>query len=188
MIIQATKLRIIEKDACNICKVDNNGLLGKVGDKLLGRPTENEIISCRKFYYPYYCILVKVSTPTYKNVVDTTRYEKLVVDGCFGYLHYMEGIPETDSVDIPLKDIAAKKITQAQAHEKVSNYIKNKIFKKRQLLPNIEFRNTLLIYKPLFAVLCKKGNKKFYRVVDGELGVKDFTFDVYYRKITFLED
>lgn len=188
MIIQCTKLRMTAEEAGELCKTENNGLLGKAEDWLFRRPAEADILSVRQFYYPYYCILVKAMIPSYKGIRDRAQMEKFVIDGCFGYLNAMEGIPATEPIDYPKKDIARIVITEDAAKDKIQEFIKRRIFKKYHVFPKFEFHRVELVYKPLYAVLCKRGNRKYYRIVDGEIGQKDFTFDVYYRKIRFMEE
>lgn len=186
MQIACTTLRITPEEAKKLCETENNGLIGRIIDGITRRSTEIRVIGCRQFYYPYYCMTAEMRLPLFSKQKDRVIYERLVVEGGFGAAQSMQGQPETQLLDVAEERVVKTQYTAQQACERAQDFLRKKCFRKYQMYPSFQFPEVQLIYKPLYAVCCQRRSRKFYRIVDAEVGVKDYALDIRYHQMQFL--
>ena len=187
MKISTTKQLFTEEQAVSLCKNENTGLLGKAADFLRGERAVIEILSSKLFYFPYYCTDVHMQLPKSRRVKRPALVGSVVVDGVFGIPRGMEGSPQAQELDLPASAIAMIRYTQEEAQEKTKEFVRKYIYRKFHVFPTFDALETILVYKPLYVVRCKKMNKRYYQIVDAEMGCKDYTFNFRYNEIQFSE-
>ena len=185
MQIDCTSLRFSLEDAAKLSQTENNGLLGRAADFLRGGPPNIEIRSAMQFYYPYYYVRMYMQLPRSKRVQTPAVEAAMIVDGVFGMVQGIEGTPQTERMDVPAQQVAKLNCSQQQAVEQVKEFVRRYIFRKYRVYPSFDSIEAGLVYKPLYAIGCRKRGKEYYQIVDGEMGCKDYVLDVRYSKITF---
>lgn len=185
MRIDCTGLRISPEDAAKLCKTENNGLLGRAADWVRGGPQTIEILASKQFYHPYYCVRLRMQLPRSQRVRNGAMEANMVVDGVFGMVQGMEGIPQTEGKEVPAFQVAQTVCSRDQAADQVKEFIRKYLFRKYHAYPAFEPAKVTLVYKPLYAMCCRKRKKQYYQIVDGEMGSKDYTLDIRYPKIKF---
>ena len=185
MKINATNQLFTEEQAIALCKSENTGLLGKAADFLRGKKAAIEILDSKLFYFPYYCTTAQMQLPKSRRVQHTALAGSVVVDGVFGIARGMEGAPQTQERELPGCSVAKVRFTQEDAQEKTQEFVRKYIYRKFHVFPTFDTLSTILVYKPLYAVHCRKGNKKYYQIVDAEMGCKDYTFNFRYNEVQF---
>lgn len=185
MQIACTSLRFSPEDAARLSQTENNGLLGKAADFLRGGPPNIEVRSSKQFYYPYYCIRMCMQLPPSRRVQNPAVEAAMTVDGVFGMVQGIEGTPQTEQVDVPAHQVARLNCSRQQAVERVKEFVRQYIFRKYRVYPSFDSIEAGLVYKPLYAVGCRKRGKEYYQIVDGEMGSKDYVLDIRYSQVTF---
>ena len=44
-----------------------------------------------------------------------------------------------------------------------------------------------MVYKPHYACLCQKGERRFFRILDAEIKDRNFMLDIKFRELTFMD-
>ncbi len=187
MMIECTQTRLTPRAAVEFCSTENNGLLGKVADKLRGGPQKIDVLKCRLFYNPYYCVSAKMHLPLLGNPKGRQLFDRMVVEGGFGIVQQLQGLPETQKTEVKRYEIVAANYSKAQACDRVQEFLRKQCFRKYHMYPEFEFPSVNLVYKPLYAVLCQKGKRRYYQIVDAEVGVKDYVLDIRFPQMKFLD-
>ena len=185
MEIDCTSLRFSPEDAAQLSRTENNGLLGKAVDFLRVGPPDIEILSSKQFYYPYYWIRMCMQLPPSKRAQNRAIETAMTVDGVFGTVQGIEGTPQTEQMDVPAHQVARLNCSQRQAIERVQEFVRQFIYRKYRSYPSFDSIDAGLVYKPLYAVDCRKRGKQYYQIVDGEMGSKDYVLDIRYSKVVF---
>lgn len=185
MQIDCTRLRFSPEDAAQLSRTENNGLLGRAADLLRGGPPEIEVRSSKQFYHPYYCIRMRMQLAPSKRVQTRAIEAAMTVDGVFGLVQGIEGTPQTERLEVPAHRVARLKCSQDQAVEGVKEFVHQYVYRKFRSYPSFDSIETALVYKPLYAVGCRKRGKQYYQIIDGEMGSKDYVLDIRYSKVTF---
>lgn len=185
MQIDRTSLRFSPEDAARLSRTENNGLLGRAVDFLRGGPPEIEIQSSKQFYYPYYCVRLCMQLAPSRRVQSRAVEAAMTVDGVFGLVQGIEGTPQTERADVPAHQVARLRCSQDQAVARVKAFIRQYFYRKYRSYPSFDSVDTALVYKPLYAVDCWKRGKRYYQIVDGEMGSKDYVLDVRYSEVAF---
>lgn len=185
MRIDCTSLRFSPEDAARLSRTEDNGLLGRLMDFLRGGPPDIEVLSSRQFYYPYYCIRICMRLPTSRRIHNSAIEAAMVVDGVFGMVQGIDGTPQTEPADVPAHQVARLNCSRQQAAERVKEFLHQYVYRKYQVYPSFDLIDTGLVYKPLYAVDCRKRGKQYVQIVDGEMGSKDYVLDTRYPKVDF---
>ena len=185
MKIDATLIRIQPQGAFELCVRENRGLLGALFDKINRHPTEVFVESGKLFYYPYYCAHTQLHLPRVRSMPNRVISENMVMEGGFGAVQRMGGFPDTQQQEVPQEHIVVCQYTKEQAQERIREHLKKKGFRKYLAFPDVKVKDLQLVYKPLYACLCRKGNKKFYKIIDAEVGERDYMLDIRYKNMVF---
>lgn len=185
MKIDTTLIHIQPQEAFELCVRENRGLLGILFDKINRHPTEVFIESGELFYYPYYCARTQLHLPRVKSLPDRIISENVVMEGGFGAVQRMGGFPDIQQQEVPQEHVVVCQYTRAQAQERICEYLRKKGFRKYRVFPDVKVKDIQLVYKPLYACLCQKGSKKFYKIIDAEVGERDYMLDIRYKNMIF---
>lgn len=185
MKINATNLLINEEQATGLCRTENNGLVGKLADFFRGGPPAIEIIDVKQLYFPYYCTTVQLQLPKSRRVQQSAMEASLVVDGVFGTVRGMEGTPQTEQIEVARSSVAKTRCSKEQAAEHVREFVRKYMYRKFHVFPSFDSISSTVVYKPLYAVQCKKRKKQYYQIVDAEMGCKDYTINFRYSEVQF---
>ena len=185
MKINATNLQITEEQATDLCRTENNGLIGKLADFFRGGSPAIEIIDVKQLYFPYYCTTVQLQLPKSRRIQQSAMEANLVVDGVFGTVRGMEGRPQTQKIEVARSSVAKTRCSESQATEHVRKFVRKYLYRKFHAFPSFDSISSTVVYKPLYAVQCQKKNKKYYQIVDAEMGCKDYTINFRYSEVQF---
>ena len=97
----------------------------------------------------------------------------------------MVGIPQFTDISVPENQIAKDVYTVEEARDKLSDFLKKKGYKKLHAFPKVEFDSLSTVYKPFYHCLCQCKGKTFSRVVDAEIGERNYLLDIQYKNLRF---
>lgn len=187
MKICTTKTRLTEEEALQLASRDNSGLIGTFFNKLGHVPKEVSVLQIRKLYYPYYLeaaeakLLRAAGLPT-RRVVYTVAME-----GGFGTVQQMKGRPATSYEEVDPSAVVVCKIDKAGADANVAKFIKRRAYKIFHQYPQVSTLEAYVVYKPHYACLCQKGERRFFRILDAEIKDRNFMLDIKFRELTFMD-
>jgi len=188
MLINATACHIDEEEARRLAMKTRRGLFDVIYDFLSRRPKVPDILRISKFYYPFYCAGAVLR---FKRAVKlpTKDVAAMAVMECrYGHVMTMQGTPQLAKQEVPAQIVVKKHFTEDQARQKISEYLKKAGQRRYKVFPDVEIFELGLIYKPHYAVLCKRGGKEFYRVVDAEIRERNYRLEYIYKNLNFAKN
>ncbi|WP_343252280.1 hypothetical protein [Ligaoa zhengdingensis] len=188
MKIKTTLNRLTPEQAEELAKHENLGLLGVLLYKLGRKPIATTVLKVNKFYYPYY---VAGAVLTFKRAAKLPSRQMVgmaVMEGAFGVVQDMRGKPDMLEKDVPAGQVVACKYDREKAELQIGKFLANKGYRKYRSIPQVDFREMDVIYKPHYACLCQKGKKKFYRIIDAEIRERNYMLDIKYKELTFMDE
>ncbi len=188
MEINSTLVRISREDAMALAVKENTGLIGKLCEAIIGPPPEVEALDAELFYYPLCVGGGLLVFPRAANLSDKKIASLAVVDCAFGYAQHMQGTPEIQTLDVEPRQVVRRMLNDDEAHEKLASFMRKQGYRKYRSLAEVEFKEFYLVYKPHYICRCRRKGKEFSRVVDAEIGQRDFMLDVKYSDLHFEEE
>ncbi len=188
MILKTTSSRIGEEEAARAAEKENRGLIGLFFDRLGHIPAETRVLKTTPFYYPYY---VAGATLTFERAAGLGSRDMValaVMEGAFGVVQEMRGSPELIKRSVPPEQVVKCQYEEGKARERITDFLRKKGYRKYKRVPDVNFNEFSLVYKPHFACLCQKGQKTFYRVIDAEICERNFMLDIKYKTLSFLSE
>lgn len=188
MLIRTTTTRLTIEEAIALAGKDNNGLIGDLINKLGHKEKKTEVLKAKKFYYPYY---IAGAVMKFKRVGGriSERHAAAVaaMEGGFGTVQNMRGRPDMSYEEVPLDQIVVCKYDEPDAQIRIARHMARQGQKMYRSYPAIDFKEMYVVYKPHYACLCQKGEKRFFRVVDAELQNRNYMLDIKFRDLTFMD-
>ncbi|MCI8526311.1 MAG: hypothetical protein HFF17_10415 [Oscillospiraceae bacterium] len=185
MKIQSTLVRMTPEQAMELAARENRGLLGKLADKVKGAPPEITVQGVQLFYYPLCVGGGVLSFPRAAHLPSRRIVSLAVVDCAFGYAQRMQGRPALKETAAEASQVVKRRLNDAAAREKLASFMRKQGYRKYRAIAEVEFKEFYLVYKPHYVCQCKRGTREFQRVIDAEIGQRDFMLDVKYRELTF---
>ena len=185
MKLNTTLVRISPEDAMALAAKENTGLLGKLAASIKGAPPAVEVLDAELFYYPLCVGGGVLDFPRAAHLPSKRIASLAVVDCAFGYVQRMQGTPETQTVDVDGRHVVKRMIDDKEAHERLASFMRKQGFRKYRALAEVEFKEFYLVYKPHYVCRCRRKDKEFLRIVDAEIGQRDFMLDIKYKDLHF---
>lgn len=188
MLIRTTTTRMTIEQAIELAGKDNNGLIGDLINKLGHKEKKTEVLKAKKFYYPYY---VGGAVMKFKRaggrISERHAAAVAVMEGGFGTVQNMKGRPAMGYEEVPLDQIVVCRFDQSDAEIRIARHMAKHGQKMYRSIPAIDFKEMYVIYKPHYACLCQKGDKRFFRVIDAEIQNRNYMLDIKFRDLTFMD-
>ena len=185
MLIQATKCRLSEADAGNIALKERKGLLGVLFEHLSRQTGTVSIEKTFLFYYPFYYGGALLRFKRIAMLPDRDMAGTAVMEGVFGFVTAMLGTPELFETNAEPEQVVKCQFPAEEARERIALYLQKRGAGKYKNIPNVEFFEFYQLYKPHYMFMCKKNNKSFTRIVDGETGERNYRLEVVYKDFKF---
>lgn len=145
------------------------------------------VLAAKLFYYPYYCCKLAEGIKRGNFPLRTVLYP-IAIDGCFGTTTRLQGWPQADETDADPSLIAAETLNKEQLQKRAKDYGARKVTLKFKGPPDFSEISTWdKVYKPMFVCLCERKGKRFYRVIDAELGTREYFVEYKFPSITFIK-
>lgn len=128
-------------------------------------------------------------------VNNLIRYQKagicvvytVAMEGGFGTVQQMKGRPATSYEEVDPSAVVVCKIDKAGADANVAKFIKRRAYKIFHQYPQVSTLEAYVVYKPHYACLCQKGERRFFRILDAEIKDRNFMLDIKFRELTFMD-
>ena len=187
MRISTTLVRTDEAQAKALAAYENGGLLGKLMERIKGAQEPIKVLEASLFYYPLYVGGGVLDFPRAANLPSKRIVSIGVVDCAFGYAQRMQGQPELTEVEAEPHQVVRRAFTEDEAREKLASFLRKQGYRKYRTIAEVEFREFYLVYKPHYVCRCCRGDKEFLRIIDAEIGQRDFMLDIKYKDLRFEE-
>ena len=185
MKISSTLVRMGREEAMALAEKENGGLIGKLAERIKGAPTPVRALDAELLYYPLCVGGGVLSFPRAANLPSRRIVSLAVVDCAFGYVQKMQGQPELTEQEVPGTQIVRRSLADDAARERLASFMRKQGYRKYRSLPEVEFREFYLVYKPHYVCRCTRGSKEFLRIVDAEIGQRDFMLDIKFKDLQF---
>lgn len=186
MRIKSTPVAIDEQQAAAMAVVYNGGIVGKIFDWVRHKK-ENSIHAeeIRMFYYPYYCTGSLLHFRRAAGLKEKTLCALNVVEGVYGTVMTMNGRPMLEEREVERDLVVQFRCDEEKKMRRLTEQLVKVGYKKYHSIPKVEIIESETIYKPHYAVLCRRGSKKFWSVVDAETGERNYMLDIKYPELRF---
>lgn len=111
----------------------------------------------------------------------------VAMEGGFGTVQQMKGRPATSYEEVDPSAVVVCKIDKAGADANVAKFIKRRAYKVFHQFPQVSTLEAYVVYKPHYACLCQKGERRFFRVLDAEIKDRNFMLDIKFRELSFMD-
>ena len=185
MKLDSTLVRISPEDAMALAARENTGLVGKLTARIKGAPKPVEVLEAKLFYYPLGVGGGVLDFPRAAHLPSKRIVSLAVIDCAFGYVQRMQGKPEIVQVDAEPSQVVRRSFNDEEAKERLASFMRKQGYRKYRAMAEVEFREFYLVYKPHYACRCRRGDREFTRIVDAEIGQRDFMLDIKYKDLKF---
>lgn len=90
----------------------------------------------------------------------------------------MKGRPATSYEEVDPSAVVVCKIDKAGADANVAKFIKRRAYKIFHQYPQVSTLEAYVVYKPHYACLCQKGERRFFRILDAEIKDRNFMLNI----------
>lgn len=185
MKIRTTATTITPEKAMELAAKENNGLIGAFFNKLGHVPKGVDVLDCRKIYYPYYVGGAILHFKRAGKLPDREVVGVAVMEAGYGHVEQMRGQPRTSMEEVKKSQIVISPYSGKDAELKIGSFLAQKGYRKYKAIPDVKFMELYALYKPHFVCRCKKGNKEFYKVIDAEIGQRNYFLDIKMKDLKF---
>jgi len=188
MKIYSTSVAIKKNEAIKAATKQYVGLFDRVALCFQKASKKQELIINSKFiYYPLWIIGAEIKFIRPK-LNPGVFYDFLAVDGCYGGVSRIVGFPNSQEVIVDEDKIIKCKITSEQAKKITIENLESKNALKYKKFPQVKVIEIQKIYKPNFVFCFEKGDKKYYRAVDAEIGTRNYFLDIKFKELSVVSE
>lgn len=184
MDIRCTSIRVTPEEAKLIAAKEHPGILTRVAQWMIpGLKKRIEIVKIEQFYCRFYYGTALLSVHQGKQ--QRSIKMAAVMPSAINMVKTMAGTPQFMDISVPENQVVKDVYTVEEAREKLTDYMRKRGYKKLRSFPRVDFESLSTVYKPFYHCICQYKGKAFSRVVDAEVGQRDYLLDILYKKFRF---
>lgn len=181
MEIYSTLIRLSKEEAGVIACKEYPDLLTRLFYLMFPRSKKKiSLVSVQLFYCKYY---------TAWGVVTSKRGKRASCNAAmcsaFPLVKRMAGFPETQLVNVEEREIAEDRYDESEADRRLREFILKETYRKLRMFGDVKLTRKESVYKPFYCCICEKNGNRITRVVDAEIGERDYLMDIQYKNLIF---
>jgi hypothetical protein len=182
--IKCTSIRATPEEAELIAVKEYPDILTRAAQWIIpGLRKHTEVVKIEPFYCRYYYGIALISVHLGKQ--QRSIKMAAVMPSAINMVKTMVGTPQFMDISVPKNQIVKDVYTIEEAREKLTDYMRRRGYKKLRSFPRVDIESLSTVYKPFYHCVCKCEGKIFSRVVDAEIGQRDYLLDIQYKKFRF---
>jgi hypothetical protein len=184
MDIRCTSIRVTPEEAKLIAAKEHPDIITRVVQWIIPRLKNRvEVVRVDPFYCRFYYGIARLSVSRGKQ--QRSIKMAVVMPSAINMVKTMVGVPQFKEISVCENQVVKDVYNAEDAREKMIHYMRVRGYRKLRSLPSVEFESFSTVYKPFYHCVCQCNGKKFSRVVDAEIGQRDYLVEIAYKNFRF---
>ncbi len=184
MKIDCTTIRINIDTAKHVACAEHPDILTRIFWMVFPKAKKpTEVLSITPLFCKYYiawCTSIRKTKESKKSVRFTAA-----MNSAINLTRKIVGVPQIHQIDVENRFIVKDKYSQKEAQDRILEYVSRQTYKKLRGLGDVSINDFKVIYKPFYVCVCERNKKKYLRIVDAELGERDYLLEYQYKNLQF---
>lgn len=184
MNIRCTSIRVTPEEAKLIAAAEHPDIITRVVQWIIpGLKKKVEVVRIDPFYCCFYYGIARLSVRRGRQ--QRSIKMAVVMPSAINMVKTMVGVPQFKEISVSENQVVKDVYNAEDAREKMIHYLRIRGYRKLRSLPSVEFEFFSTVYKPFYHCACQCDGKKFSRVVDAEIGQRDYLLEIAYKNFRF---